>query len=51
MNDPEIQKNLETDIKDGEMLGVRKTPQFFINGRPLERFGIEFLKEEIEKDL
>jgi protein-disulfide isomerase len=51
MNDPEIQKIIETDIKDGQTLGVRRTPQFFINGRALEQFGLDFLKAEIEKDL
>jgi protein-disulfide isomerase len=51
INDPEIQKNIETDIRDGQELGVRRTPQFFINGRALEKFGLEFLKAEIAKDL
>jgi protein-disulfide isomerase len=51
MNDPEIQKIIETDMKDGETLGVRRTPQFFINGRALERFGLDYLKAEIAKDL
>jgi protein-disulfide isomerase len=51
MNDPEIEKNINRDIEDGKILGVQRTPQFFVNGKPLERFGYEYLKEDIEKAL
>ena len=52
MNDPVIQKILEQDLADARTLNVRKTPGFFVNGRPLETFGpqqlYELIKSEIE---
>lgn len=54
MNSPEIAKNLQQDIEDGQKLGVRMTPTFFVNGRILQKFGYEYLRdlvrEEIEKN-
>lgn len=51
MNDPQITKNLDQDITDGRELQVRYTPSFFINGKPLEDFGPEQLKNAIEAEL
>lgn len=39
MNDPEIEKMIANEMRDGAALGVRGTPTFFVNGRPLEVFG------------
>ncbi len=36
---PEIRAILEQDIADANTLGVRKTPTFIVNGKPLQRFG------------
>lgn len=36
---PEVSAVINQDIADLETVGVRKTPTFFVNGIPLERFG------------
>jgi protein-disulfide isomerase len=51
MNAPSIQKIIEQDILDGEKLEVRKTPTFFVNGKPLENFGLEPLEKLIEDEI
>lgn len=42
---------IEQDLLDGRALDVRKTPQFFVNGKPLLRFGYEQLKSMLELEL
>lgn len=42
---------IELDKKDGQGLGVRKTPTFFVNGRELVRFGEPDLKALIDEEL
>ena len=44
-------EKIERDKKDGQGLGVRKTPQFFVNGRELARFGEADLRQLIEEEL
>lgn len=44
MNDPAIAEIIEQDLADADALGVRKTPGFFVNGRPLQKFGYEELE-------
>lgn len=44
MNDPAIDKMIEQEISDVQTLGVRGTPTFFVNGKPLESFGVEQLR-------
>ena len=39
MADPRITAVIEQDLADAQALGVRKTPGFFVNGKPLEPFG------------
>lgn len=51
MNSPEIQKILEQDMADVKTLGIRYTPSFFVNGKPLEDFGFEPLKAMIQSEL
>lgn len=51
MKDPAIEAMLEKEMQDLKDLGVRGTPQFFVNGRPLETFGLEPLKELIQSEL
>jgi protein-disulfide isomerase len=43
MNDPEIAKIIQQDLADTKTLNVRKTPGFFVNGKPLPRFGKQIL--------
>lgn len=42
---------LERDKRDGQSLGVRKTPSFFVNGRELKRFGEAELRTLIAEEL
>ena len=42
---------IERDMKDGQSLGVSKTPTFFVNGRKLMRFSRQDLKALIEEEL
>ena len=42
---------IERDRKDGQSLGVRRTPTFFVNGRELVRFGEADLRALIEEEL
>jgi len=42
---------IERDRKDGQSLGVSKTPTFFVNGRSLARFSPEDLKSLIDEEL
>ena len=51
MQDPAIMELIEQDIADGQRLGVRRTPTFFVNGRPLQEFGYEQLRALIKSEL
>ncbi|MDQ3256186.1 MAG: DsbA family protein [Acidobacteriota bacterium] len=42
---------VERDMKDGQSLGVSKTPTFFVNGRVLMRFSQQDLKALIDEEL
>ena len=45
------QTKLQRDLRDGQTLGVRQTPSFFVNGRKLQRFGEADLRALIEDEL
>jgi protein-disulfide isomerase len=51
MNDPKLRAVLEQDIADGKTLNVRKTPQFFVNDKPLQIFGLDSLKALIDFEI
>ncbi|MBI4686696.1 MAG: thioredoxin domain-containing protein [Nitrospirae bacterium] len=51
MNDPKIAKLIEQDIADAKTLNVTKTPEFFVNGKPLPSFGYDQLKELVEDEI
>ena len=51
MNDPAIAKLIEQDIADAKTLNVRKTPGFFVNGKPLQTFGYRQLQELVQSEL
>lgn len=42
---------IQRDLKDGQTLGVRQTPTFFVNGRRLARFGEADLRALIDEEL
>ncbi|MCP4671449.1 MAG: thioredoxin domain-containing protein, partial [Desulfobacula sp.] len=51
MNDPAIAKLIEQDLADAKTLNVRKTPGFFVNGKPLETFGYKQLHQLIQSEI
>ena len=51
MMDPRIAAVLEQDLADAAALGVRKTPGFFVNGKPLEPFGARPLAALIKAEV
>ena len=51
MNDPSILEMLRQDVADAQILGVRKTPSFFVNGKPLPSFGLSQLKALVNKEI
>ncbi|MDH5561163.1 MAG: DsbA family protein [Deltaproteobacteria bacterium] len=51
MNDPEIGKIIAQDLADAETLNVKKTPGFFVNGKPLVNFGHIQLKQLLEAEI
>ena len=48
---PEIANVIAQDVEDARILNVTKTPEFFVNGRPLPSFGFEQLKKLIDAAL
>lgn len=51
MNDPAITRLIEQDLADAKTLDVRKTPGFFVNGKPLQTFGSEQLLQLIRAEI
>ncbi len=51
MRDQRITAIIEQDLADAKTLGVRKTPGFFVNGKPLEPFGPRPLAELIKAEV
>jgi protein-disulfide isomerase len=51
MQAPEIARALEQDLEDVRTLKVDKTPEFFVNGRPLPSFGYEQLRNLVQEEL
>ena len=51
MDDPEIERRITQDMIDGAKLGIKQTPSFFVNGKPLMKYGAEPLKKLIEREL
>lgn len=51
MNDPKLENIVKQDLADADALGATKTPSFFVNGKPLQNFGLEPLVELIESEL
>jgi len=51
MKKPEIDALIKQDIADTKVLGVKATPEFFVNGKPLIKFGFKELQALIESEL
>ena len=48
MATPEIASLIAQDLADARTLNVTKTPEFFVNGKPLPSFGYEPLKKLVD---
>ena len=51
MTSPEIARVIAQDMDDARTLNVTKTPGFFVNGKPLPKFGYEQLKALVDEAL
>ncbi|MCM2328312.1 MAG: DsbA family protein [Lysobacter sp.] len=51
MNAADIAARIEKDTADAQALNVTKTPEYFVNGRPLPRFGLEELQDLVKDEL
>ncbi|MES2642423.1 MAG: thioredoxin domain-containing protein [Myxococcota bacterium] len=51
MDDPAIAEVVARDMQDVKRLGVKKTPSFFVNGKPLTSFGQPQLAALVEAEL
>lgn len=51
LSDNRYQTKLQRDLRDGQTLGVRQTPTFFVNGRKLARFSETDLRALIDEEL
>jgi protein-disulfide isomerase len=51
MTAPEIASVIAQDLEDARALNVTKTPEFFVNGKPLPSFGYEPLKRLVDQAL
>lgn len=51
MQSSEIARVISQDVQDARTLKVTKTPEYFVNGRPLPSFGYEQLRALVEDEL
>jgi len=51
MQSPTIAKRIQQDLADAQQLEVTKTPGFFVNGKPLIKFGYEQLKQLVDAEI
>lgn len=51
MEAPDVARRMAQDMADAQTLGVSKTPEFFVNGRPLPNFGLDELKTLVGEEV
>ncbi len=51
LKNPELHAVLNQDMADARTLGVQRTPQFFVNGKPLMNFGYRQLKALLDSEV
>lgn len=51
MQSPEIAARIRQELADADTLKVMKTPDFFVNGKPLPSFGFEQLQTLVREEL
>lgn len=49
MNQAAVSEAIQQDVRAGQKLNVRATPEFFVNGRPLPSFGFEQLERLVKE--
>ena len=50
LTSPDIRQVIAQDLDDARTLKVTKTPEFFVNGRPLPSFGLEQLRKLVDEE-
>lgn len=50
LEDSEPRSKIQQDQQDGTQLGVKGTPSFFINGKPLDQIGYDQLRSMVEAE-
>lgn len=48
MTSPEVAQRIAQDMADVQALGVKATPEFFVNGKPMPGFGHEQLRQLVD---
>lgn len=51
MQAPEVLIRINQDLDDARLLNVTKTPEFFVNGKPMPSFGYDQLKALVDEAL
>jgi protein-disulfide isomerase len=51
MNSAEVTRRIERDMQDAIILKVSKTPDYYVNGRPLPSFGQQQLADLVREEL
>lgn len=51
IRNPKFDKIIEQDLADGKVLNATKTPSYYVNGKPLQTFGLQQLKDLINSEL
>ena len=51
MNSPAVTQRLEQDLADARTMGVKQTPEFFVDGRPMPSFGLAELQNLVQEQL
>ena len=51
MKSPEVTGILNQDLADLATVGVKRTPTFFVNGKPVEPFGETTLRELVAAEV
>ena len=51
MKSPDVVAIFNQDKADVETMGVRQTPTFYINGKPLDPFGMDELRQQVDAEV
>ena len=51
MRSQQVLENVRRDVEEGRQIGVNKTPTFFVNGKPLTKFGYQQLRDLVDTEV